>query len=553
MTNRAIDWLDRHKSLARKRDAWKTIWQELSDLLHPTRGGFTASVTAGQETTAEMYDSTPILARRGLATTISGLMMPSEADWFWMKAEDDAANDADGAKRWFDIVQTRMWDWIYDPTARFIQQSGAVNNDIATFGLGYLWTDENRARNGLSFRALHIGKVAIDENSDGVIDTACIEASYTARQAAQKWGEDKLGPKVREALNSTKQENRDKPFDFVQCLYPRHERDTRRSDNSNLPVASLTVCVADQSEVEESGYHEFPMACPRWEVYPGEVYPRGPGMVALPDSRTLQAMGKTFLIAGEKAADPPTWAVDDGMLSAVRTWPGGLTIVSAETVKDLRGPPLGVLDMGKNLPLTLEMQNAYREMVGSAFYKDVFNLPVDDRQKTATEIMERKQQFLRTVAPTLAQLESDYIGVTIRRGFGLMQRAGAFPPPPDELRNAKARFEFMSPVQQAKAHVDAAGLRAAFDFIAPMISVKPEMLDNFDDDEIARDMPDMFGFRQKWLKSIDKRDAMREARQQAMEAAQAMEAVPMAADAAQMMTKANANQAQADAAAQAPA
>lgn len=548
MTNRAIDWLDRHRSLAKRRDRWKTLWQESSDLFHPTRGGFTASVNAGQESSAEIYDSTPMLARRGLATTISGLMMPSESDWFWMISEDDALNENDIVKRWFDIVQTRMWDWIYDPSARFIQQSGAVNNDIATFGLGYLWTDENRLRNGLSFRALHISKVAIDENSDGVIDTATIEASYTARQAAQKWGEDKLGPKVIEALRSTKQENKDKLFDFVQCLYPNHERDTRRRDNSNLPIASLTISVADQSEVEESGYHEFPMACPRWEVFPGEIYPRGPGMVALPDSRTLQAMGKTFLIAGEKAADPPTWAVDDGVMSAVRTWPGGLTIVSAETVKDMRGPPIGVLDMGKNLPLTRDMQNDYREMVGSAFYKDVFNLPVDDRQKTATEIMERKQQFLRTVAPTLAQLESDYIGVVIRRVFGLMQRAGAFPPPPDELRNSKARFEFMSPVQQAKAQVDAAGLRAAFDFIAPMVALKPEMLDKFDDEEIVDDLPDMFGFRQKWLKSKDAVEQIRAQRAEAMAAQAGLQAAGAVAETGKTVAGINESLAKAEAA-----
>lgn len=524
-STRAIDWLDRYKGLSAKRDQWKTIWQELADLLHPTRGGFTTEMLAGQETNSAIYDSTPMQARRALATTISGLMKPSESDWFWMKSEDDDLNEQEGPKRWFDIVQTRMWDWIYDPSARFIQQSGAVDNDLATFGLGYLWIDENRKKTGLSFKSLLISSVALDENSDGEVDTACISSQFTARQAVQKFGEQKLAPcpKVLEALRSTDPKAKDHKFEFIQCIYPREERDTRYRDSLNLPFASLIVAKDDEDIIDESGYHEFPLAVPRWEVYPGEIYPRSPGMLALPDARTLQTMGHTILVAGEKTVDPPLWYVDDGMISAVRTFPGSVTAVSADTVKDLRGPPMGVLEMGKNLPVGREMQQDYRDMVGSAFYKDVFNLPIDQAKMTATEIMERKQQFLRTIGPTLAQLEQDYIGVIIRRVFGLMMRAGAFPPPPDELKNTKANFEFMSPVQQAKAHVDAAGLRASLEFLLPLAQFKPGLLDRFDDDEIVSDLPDMFGFRQKWLKSTDKVEAERQQRAQMMQAQMAMQ------------------------------
>lgn len=512
------DLLDRNKSLCSKRDQWKPLWQELADILYPNRGGFTRQIISGQENRPELYDTTPMQARRGLATAIDGLLKPSTTRWFWMRAKDEQINEDDQAKLWFDAVGDRMWNAIYDPLARFIQHSGAVDSDLAAFGWGVLWIGENRNRDGLNFRSIHIGDVAIDENSDGQIDTCFISRKWTARQAAQRFGEDKLGEKVKEALKG-EAKLKDKLFEFVQAIYPREERDTSKRDNLNMPYASCIVSIEDEKEVEETGFEEFPIAVPRWEVSPGEIYPRSPGMIALPDSRTLQAMGHTLLVGGQRAVDPPTWVIDDAVLSAVRTFPGGLTVVDAEAVRNSGGKPIGQLEMGANIPIGREMQDDYRKMVGNAFFKEVFSLP-QDQNMTATEVMERKEEFIRTIGPTMGQLENDYIGVIVRRVFGIMMRAGLdnkgnptgqgpFPPPPDILAGVDAEFEFMSPIQQARRQIEAHGWMAAMQFIAPIITLKPQVADNIDGDQMARDIPEMFFTPPNWIVAKDQVDAER--------------------------------------------
>jgi hypothetical protein len=518
---RALDLLDRHASLMGRQGNHRALWQELADILHPDRGNFVTPLIPGQETASVIYDGTPMQARRGLATAIDGLLKPQTSQWFWMRAGEDEDDDTEEEKGWFEAVADRMRKAIYSSSAGFIPQSGAVDNDLATFGIGYLWVAENKARNGLAFRSIPIGDAAIDEDADGRIDTFSVERRLTARQARQKWGED-LGPKVMEALRATDPKARDKVFTFVQQIYPRADRDTRKRDSGNLPFASCTVCKEDEHIVEETGFHEFPVMAPRWEVVPGHVYPRSPGMMALPDARTLQAMGHTLLVGGQRAVDPPVWAVDDGVLSAVRSFPGGLTIVDAETVRQTNGRPMGTLDMGANIPVGREMQDDYRRQVEAAFFRNVFNLPVDGRQMTATEILERKEEFLRTIGPTLGQLEHDYIGAMVTRVFGIMLRAGQFPEPPESLQGRDVRFEFMSPVQQAKRQIEAAGLARGFEFMAPIIELDPTVADNFDGDAVARDMPDAFGWRQKWLRPIAERDALRESRQQAQAGAGAL-------------------------------
>lgn len=534
--SRVLDVLDRGKALHARKGLWLPLWQELNDVLFQgQRGSFTAPLIPGQDT-VEIFDTTPMQARRGLASAIGGLLKPSTARWFWMKAQNDALNDNDDAKLWFDHVRDRMWAAIYDPLARFTQHGNAVDNDLAAFGLGYLWMSENRNKNGLAFRSLHLADCAIDENADSQVDTIDIVRRFTARQSVQRFGIDKVPPKVKEALEQG-DKAKDHLFEYHQQIYPRDDYDPRRKDNMNMVFCNIIVSPHDECIVEESGFQEFPVAVPRWEVAPNEIYARSAGMIALPDSRTLQAMGHTLLVGGQRAVDPPIWVADDGILSAVRTFPGGLTVVDAEIVKMTGGKPMGHLESGANMPIGREMQKDYRDLVQAAFFKNVFNLPIQSGM-TATEVMQRKEEFLREMGPTLGQLENDYPGAIVRRVFGIMMRANQFDPPPDILFNQPAQFEFMSPIQQAKRQLEASGMAQAMGYMAPIIQLQPDIADNFDGDEIARDIPDTFALPHKYIRAKDKVTAMRQAKQQAQQGQAALQGAQGVADVAHTVAQA---------------
>lgn len=509
--------LDRHRSLKKNRDQWLPLWQELAEMLQPNRGSFTSPMNPGRESQVDIYDTTPRQACKNLATAIDGLLKPATAKWFWLRCQDEEINDLDEAKLWFDDCQRRMWSSIYHPNARFIQHSGAVDYDIATFGFGHLWISENGSRDGLMFRSLHIADVAIDENADGQIDTAYITRRWTARQFIQRFGDKKVPPKVAEALKDQNRSKSNQLFEFVQAIEPRNDYDKGKYTSTNLPFKNCIVSCEDEFLVEENGFHEFPIAIPRWEVTANQIYPRSAGMMALPDARTLNAMGHTLLVGGQRAVDPPKWIANDGILSAVRTFPGGMTVVDAETIRMTGGKPMGTLDSGADIPLGREMQNDYRDMVERAFMKNIFNLPaMDTTERTATEILARKEEFLRTMGPTLGQLEPDYIGVIVSRVFGIMYRAGALPEPPDALRGRNVKFEFMSPVQQARRQLDVAALGRTFEVLTPLVEVQPEVADNIDGDEIARDMPGSLGLPHKWIRPPDQVQARRQERAQAV-------------------------------------
>lgn len=528
-TKRAELLLDCHKRLESRKGPWMTWWQELSDVLLPNKADFTAGYSPGTRRSARVYDTAPRQAARQLVTTIDGLLKPKTARWFWLTVEDPDLVDNDEIKRWCDDATERMVAAIYARRARFIQRTGEIDESLVVLGSGALFTGLNKERNGLLFKSYHLSQVAWDEDSDGVINRFSCAEQLTPQEAIAKFGQDSVHPeRLKQATDERAQHTKHL---YVQLSVPRDDYDGQRIDHRGKPFAAVWLDVEKTHICEEGGWATWPWQTPRWDTSPTEVYGRSPGMMALPDAKTLQAMGKTLLVAGQKAVDPPTWSYSEAQHSAIRTRPGSNITFSAAALQQLGArDPIGVLEMGKNMPIGLEMQQALRLQVEAAFFKNVFSLPIEGRQMTATEILERKEEFVRTIGPVFGRLETDYIGAIVERVFAVMSDIpGAFAPFPDVGdREVKLTFRYLSPMQQARKQLEMASFGRSLEILMPLMEVDPGVIDNFDTDEIVRDMPEAGAFPQSWLRSEAEVEAKRAAREQEKQAALAAEAAKVA-------------------------
>lgn len=515
MTKSYQELYDRWVSIDAKAAPFMPYWQQLGDVLLPNQADFTTANPAGKQRGLGIYDGTPRLAARDLATTLDGLIKPKSSSWFDVEVDDEELMEIEEVKWWLEQVKDRMWNAIYRKDARFIQRSGEVDTSLTVFGWGALWIQQNHARNGLMFRSFHNNSVRIDENQEGNVDTIGIKQTFNARQAAMLYkahGQEPSKP-ISEALKDAKNANVSK-FEFIQLVLPQNDYQAGLIGLKGFPFISCLLDKAGEKIVKEEGFHEFPAAVPRWETSPGELYARSPGMVALPDAQTLQAMGKTLLVGGQRAVDPPIWVHNDSLFSPLRTFPGGITVVDASDLNG--GAPIGSFPTSLNMPIGREMQQDYRLQVEAAFFKNVFNLPIEGRQMTATEIMARKEEFIRVIGPVFGRLESDYIGHIAERVFGIMDRVpGLFPKRPDYLVNKKITFRFKSPIQQARKQMEILGLGQALQFLAPLASTQPEIMDNFDGDAVTRDAPEWSGLPNKWMRPLKKVEELRDNRAQA--------------------------------------
>ena len=375
---------------------WNNHWEDLARVQLPNQQGFITEINAGERLTEDLYDGTPMQASIGLANAVGGMLRPDGEQWFFISTDDDDVNQSEEAQIWLQDSENRQMRSMMNPKARFRQSSGEVDISLVVFGTGCQFIGESRSLTHLMYQSLHLKDCTMVFSEEGIPEGVFIERKMTLRNMKNKFGEEKLSDSTRQKLQyPDRDENYEEMVRVLHAILPREEGRADSLIARDLPYADIWIEIEAQHELMVGGYHEFPCVCPRWDTSAGETYGRSPGMVALPDSDTLQAMGETFLIAGQRAADPPIAVPDDSSFSDINTIPGGLAYYSSEAAALVRGNPFFPMISGSNIPLTREMQMDTREQIRAAFYKNVLNLPVDGPQMTATEIIQRKQEFIR--------------------------------------------------------------------------------------------------------------------------------------------------------------
>lgn len=479
------------------RRVWDSHFQDLADVLWPGLANITRQSAPGSKRSGQIYDGTPLLAVRGLVSAIDGMLKPKTSRWMSIRAADDGVNELDAVKGWLEQATDIMFREFYRPRARFIQASGETDRSLVVLGSGTVFVSEPRDLNGLLFRSLPLRDTYFVENADGVVDTLYWRTNWPARTAEQVWGRERLGAETRRALE---EKRGDAEFKFLQVIRPRVAREPGRRDATNMPWEYMAIDVGGAHIIEESGFEEWPFATPRWDTESGETYGRSPGMLALPDSRTLQQQGKTILKAGHMAVEPPLMAPHESIVRGPSLVPGGITYYNAAAMRNagLRDP-IRPLFTGAQIPLAREMQADVREQIFAAFFRNVLNLPTSGPAMTATEVVERKEEFVRTIGPVFGRLEADYMAPMVERGFGILLRQGKFPPPPEELQGQEISFEFASPVEKVRRQLDTMNAVRTIEMIAPFVQADPAIMDNFNGDEIARDAAEFNSMPASWL------------------------------------------------------
>lgn len=441
--------------LKSERTQWDSHFESIARVMHVRRQGFVGSTPLGGRRTQEIYDSTPMQARRALASAIDGLLKPKTTRWVSTRVEDDALDQSEEAKDWLRSVDDRMLQAIYNPAARFQQGSGEVDDDLVSFGTGILHTTKHPKEQRLRFVSLHLAQSYIMVDQDGTTIGMFSTHKWPARDAEVFFRDRDVDPgEIAGKFLSDKKP--DEKVEYVHIVVKRTNRDVTRLGPKHMPFASLWIEVSKKALILESGFEEFPFAVPRWDTASGETYGRSPGMIALPDANTLQAQGKTLLKAGQHAVIPPLFAPSDSMSGRAKLTSGAINFYDLEAASQSRiSQPIFPLNTGANMPLGRDMQKDTRDLIWAAFFRNVLNLPVDGPQMTATEVIERKEEFVRTIGPVFGRLESDYLAPIVNRVFGIMLREGALPEIPEALAGKNIRFEFRSPVEKIRKQIDA--------------------------------------------------------------------------------------------------
>lgn len=510
----------RMSAMSSSRETWEDHWQEILDYVMPRKADVTLVRSKGEKRTEVLFDSTAITANTLLSASLQGTLTSPSLPWFSIKLRDKGLNEQRDAQLWLEDTARRMYDAFND--ANFNTEVHEMYLDLTSIGTGCLFVEEDSKgfdEGGIHFKTLHINEYYIQENVNGYVDTVYRKYKMTARQAFQEFGEENLGEKILEAVK----QKPEKEFVFIHAVEP--SEDYKRATGkvaTKLKYHSCHVCEADQMVVRTGGYNEFPYLVPRWAKATGEIYGRSPSYNALPDIKTLNKAVEIGLKAWAKAIDPPLLVQDDGVIGRVRTTPAGITVIRNDGA-------IKPLQIGSNWQITDLKETQLRTAIRQAYYSDQLQLQ-EGPQMTATEVQVRYELMQRLLGPTLGRFQSEFLNPLIDRIFGIMFRAGALLPPPENIQESKLDIEYVGPLARSQRMEEANAIDRLYALAMNIAQVNPNVMEIINHEEAVRMRAKLLGVPNSILVS---REDLEEARQAQMEQQQMQQQIMMQQQVAQ--------------------
>lgn len=511
----------RYKQLEDYRSSWRSHWIEISDYLYPRRGRFLldSQNNRGRRRNNKIIDSTGTQALRTLAAGLMSGMTSPARPWFRFALSDPDMMDMPDVKQWLAASEKICRNILHK--SNFYNTIYNVYGELGAFGTAPLYRQKS-FDDVIRFRPFTAGEYVIAENSQGKVDTLGREFTMTVAQLVEKFVIDReTGKSDWSGVSSaTKRLWQNKNYDalvtVMHMIQPRMGRDPSKSDQKNKAFMSCYFeRGADNDDVlQEGGYDTFPAYVARWDVLPGDVYGRCPGMDYLGDVKQLQHQQKRKAQAIDKMVNPPMVAPSSLRGRPTTVIPGGTTYV------DQTQGMQGFVPAYQVTPRLQEMMMDIKEVqdrVQRGFYADLFAMMIqsDRRQMTATEVVERHEEKLMLLGPVLQRVNVELLDPLMDDVFQFALEADMIPPPPDAIAGQDLRIEYVSLLAQAQQAVAASSMERTLGFAGNLVAVFPQIVDNIDADKAIREYSEILGNAANLLVDQDEVDKVRAERQAA--------------------------------------
>ncbi len=528
----------RWNALKGERATWDALWQDIADYVMPRKAEIATrrSNAPGTARNEALFDTTAVFANQTLANGQLSYMTPAESRWFTFDAPQ-GRKGKDAVAEWFQrCSEITQWNLA---NSNFYSEIHELYFDDGGFGTSNLFATAGRSA-ALNFQSLGIGSYCLAEDDEGLVDTCFRELQMTCRQAAMKFGEESLGERMRKELEEYRAKGRSGDGTrhcILHAMYPRGEteREPGKKDGRNKPYASVYVDVAAKHVIAVSGFDEKPFFATRHLKWGDSVYGYSPSWMALPEARQLNFLTKQLDALAEVKAFP-RFLVPDTHEGEIDLRAGGPTFFDPNTPGAV---PREWLTAG-DYNIGLDREKRKQAAIERAYHVDLFQMFAQlDKQMTAREVAERSAEKLIQFTPAFARKTTELFTPLLRRVFGIQLRAGLFPPPPPEalerdgatggLAVPEPDIVYTSKVALAIKALQNAAFARTMEILSPIVPVRPEVLDNFDFDRIAREGARNDGLPADWMIPAEKVAESREARAQAQaQAAQQQQALAMA-------------------------
>lgn len=522
--------------LTNDRSSFEPHWRELSDFINPRGSRFLVTdVNRDDRRNTKIVDPTATLSARTLSSgMMSGITSPARP-WFKLATPDPDMMDYGPVKLWLEVVQRRMNE-VFNKSNLYqsLPLLYASLGNYSTGAMAVLDDDSDVIRTMM----FPIGSYYMANSARGSVDTCFRKFSMTVRQLVMEFGMKNVSTSVKSLWDAG---NYESWIEVIHAVYPNIDRDTAKLNSKNKPVKSVYYEVGGDSDkvLRESGFDEFPIMAPRWEVNGEDVYGSScPGMIALGQVKALQLEQKRKSQLIDKATNPPMVGPSSLKNQRVSLLPGDITYIDQVTGQDGFKP--AYLVNPNTADLLADIQDT-RQIINSAYFVDLFMMlqNINTRSMPVEAVIEMKEEKLLMLGPVLERLNDECLNPLIDRTFSIMARKNLLPPPPDVLQGMLLRIEYISVMAQAQKSIGLSSLSSTVGFIGQLAALgKTEALDKLDADQAIDAFAEMSGSSPTVIVPQEQVEQIRQQRAQQQQQQQAMAMGMAAAQGAKTLSEA---------------
>ena len=517
----------RKAALLAERSLYEPDWRQVAEYVDPYAGRHLLDSKGAPRKLPSRAKIINSAAGKALRTMDAGFMgghTSKSRAWFRLGVSDPKLQDMEEVKVWLDDETQAIRDTL--ARSNFYTALPTLYHSRHLFGVGAMAVEDDD-EDVVRFYARSIGTYAIGLDRRGRCDTFWYCFSWTAHQIKQKFepivGMDGLPQRVRDALNGGRMDER---FTIDCLIEPNPDAKPGVRGPLERPVRQVYWIEGGESDphgcLDQQGHYEMRVLSPRWGAEGNDTYGPSPSTDALGDIKQLQYLEGEKLRLIDLTSQPPLALPDSLRMKGASANPGSKTYVTpdqtAQKIEAIYTPdPRGLLQVQAEI-------DKVKERIEQAYFADLFRMLdfLDDKQRTAYEISERKEEKVAMLGPALETLTDELLDPVIEIVFAIRMARGLVKPVPEALDRVPIKVEYTSILAQAQKAAGTGTIERVIGFVANVAAAQqsPEAFDNINLDAAIEAVHDAQGAPARMLRTDDEVAAIRKGRAQQAQMAQ---------------------------------
>jgi len=498
--------LKRYEHALQLKDQWKSIFEECYEYALPQNESF-FSEQPGRRRTEKIFDETAVVGVQEFASRLQAGIVPNYARWADFVAGSDVPPDE---QKEVNLVLDAVTEYVFEilQNSNFSQEIHESFLDIA-LGTGVLLVEEGDAVNPIRFKAIPLPHVCMTSGHDDKVDHIFRKRMIRMKELPVAYPNSEFNDRMMMDV----QKNPEKECEVIEVVYKNHY---------NMKEEEYTFC-AIAKEFEHKLYEETykglgsnPYIVYRWSKCAGEVYGRGPLMLALPAIKTANLTVELILENAQMSISGMYQVEDDGVINV-----DNIALIPGTIIPKAPGSA-GLQPVGPagNFNVSDLVLRDMRTNIKKALYNDMLGNPNEKTPMSATEVAERQADLSRQIGAAFGRLQSEMVAPVLQRVVYILKKQGRIKIP--KVNGREVKIQSSSPLAQAQHQQDV----ATVDRFLAMIQgrVGPELANILvKQDEVAKFVAKKLGIPENLVRSQEEMQQFAQQMQQMMQQQQSQE------------------------------